>query len=52
MTKTELRNLLADGKTNRVLTELRNLSADDIDLHNEVLQISAQFAENDRKRRL
>lgn len=52
MTKKELRNLFADGKINRVLVELRSLTADDIDLYNEVLQISAQFAENDKQRRL
>jgi len=52
MIKKELRSSLADGKTNQVLAELRRLTADSSELYNEVLQISAQFAENDRQRRL
>ena len=52
MIKKKLRSLLADGKINQVLAELRNLTANDSDLYNEVLQVSAQFAENDRQRRL
>lgn len=52
MTKKELLNLIAEGKTKRVLVELQDLTANDIDLCNEVIQISARYAENEQKERL
>lgn len=52
MTKKELHALLANGKIAQVLAGLQSITAREPDLHSEVLQISAQFAENERQRRL
>jgi len=52
MTKKELHALLANGKIAQVLAELQSMTAREPDLHSEVLQISAQFAENERQQRL
>jgi hypothetical protein len=52
MTKKELHALLANGKIAQVLAELQSVTAREPDLHSEVLQISAQFAENERQQRL
>jgi hypothetical protein len=47
-----LRKLLAGGKTRQVIEQLLPLTAADRDLHNEILQLSAQFAEIERQSRL
>jgi hypothetical protein len=52
MEKKELRSLLAEGKTKQVLAKLIGLTADNSDLHNELILISAQFEKNDRISRL
>ncbi len=47
-----LQHLLADGKTRHVIEQLLRLTATDRDQQNEVLQLSAQFAELERQSRL
>lgn len=47
-----LRKLLADGKTRQAIEHLLPLTAADRDLHNEVVQLSAQFEELERQTRL
>jgi len=41
--KEQLRNYLAQGKTKKVIIELLVLSKNDIDLHNDVIAISARY---------
>ena len=41
--KQTLRNLIADGKTDKVIAELRQLTASDADLNNEVNIMAARF---------
>jgi Effector-associated domain 11 len=41
--KQTLRNLIADGKTAKVIAELRQLTTSDADLNNEVNIIAARF---------
>lgn len=48
--KQVLQSLLADGKITQVIFQLRQLTQQDADLHNDVLQISARFADNERRR--
>jgi len=50
--KTRLRNKLAEGRIEEVITELRKISINDLHIHNEILQISAQYVENERRIRL
>jgi Effector-associated domain 11 len=47
-----LRNLIAEGKTAKVLAELRRLTASDTDLNNEVNLMASRFSEYDRQKRL
>lgn len=47
-----LQQLLADGKTGQVIQQLLTLSANAPDHHREVLQLSSQFEELERKSRL
>ena len=47
-----LRNLIAENKIAQVITELRSNTEGVIDLHDEVLQLSARFQQNEKKRNL
>ena len=47
-----LYSLLAENKIAQVITELRSNTAGVIELHEEVLQLSARFQQNEKKRRL
>ena len=47
-----LYSLLAENKIAQVITELRSNTEGVIDLHDEVLQLSARFQQNEKKRRL
>lgn len=51
-TRQALQKLLADGKARQVIEQLLLLTADERDLQNEVLQLSAQFAELERQSHL
>ena len=48
--KKTLHDLLAAGKTAEVLSELQRLIPPDTGLHQQVIQLSARFAENERRR--
>ena len=50
--KQTLQNLLAEGKTKQVIAELMQLSTDDTDLKAEIVQLSARYAEYERKKRM
>jgi hypothetical protein len=51
-TRQPLRQLFTDGKTGQVIERLLLMTFGDRDQHNEVLQLSAQFAELERQTRL
>ncbi|MEI7587142.1 hypothetical protein [Runella sp.] len=44
-----LRTALAQGKTKQVIAELLKLTTHDADLHNQVVQLSARFAQYERQ---
>ncbi len=44
-----LRNLIADGKTAKVIAELRRLTASDADLHSEVNLLAARFSKYEKQ---
>lgn len=50
--KQALRDLLAAGKTAKVIDQLRKLVANDTDLSNEVTMLSARFKNNEREKHL
>lgn len=50
--KQTLRNLLAEGKTKQVIDKLRQYNIADADLNAEVVQLSARFAQYERKQRM
>lgn len=45
-----LRAVLAQGKTKQVIAELLKLTTHDADLHNQVVQLSARFAQYERQK--
>ena len=49
-TKQNLHSLLADGKTEQVIAQLRQLTTGDKDLHQQVLMLAARLTENERQR--
>lgn len=50
--KQMLQNLLIQGKTKQVIAELIQLISDDTDLKTEIVQLSARYAEYERKKRM
>ena len=50
--KQTLRDLIADGKTAKVIAELRRLTASDTDLNNEINLIANRFTTFERQQRL
>jgi regulator of replication initiation timing len=50
--KQHLRSLLANGNTRQVIDQLLQATQQLPDLHNEVVQISARFAQMERQNRL
>ena len=48
--KTNLKSLLAEGRTNRVIQALLDLTKHDGDLHNEAIQLSARFNQYNREK--